>query len=288
MNWSDLLYKVFPVNMFVFLRRIYRKYQSIRYPKITETKFKQILQKELGIRKGMVVFVHSSLDKLHLDFSPFRLLSLLKEAVGEEGTLLFPCWQYKGRAEDFLKQDSVVFNVRKTTTTMGLLPELVRRSQGALRSLHPTNSIVAIGKLAKELTSEHHLDIYPNGVFSPLYKLMKYNSRIIGLGERAVSLSFVHVIEDSLKEKFPLETLHPEHRSLKVINYEKEEILVKTLIPSLNIVKRNTIGFMSKHVNSPTYIDLKIEGVNFFSVKPLQLYSTMEELAGENITIYNS
>ncbi|HAG15172.1 MAG TPA: hypothetical protein DCG69_01415 [Bacteroidales bacterium] len=288
MNWFDLLYKIVPLPVFVFLRNIFRKYQSIRYPRISEAKFKTLLREELGVKKGMVVFVHSSLDKLNIDFSPIKLLDLLKEAVGEEGTLLFPCWHYKGRAEDFLNQDNAVFNVNKSATTMGLLPELARRSSGAIRSLHPTASVVAVGKLAYELTFEHHLDVYPNGIKSPLYKLMNYDSRIIGLGERVISLSFVHVVEDIMKKDFPIETLQPEVRNLKVINYDGDEEIVKTLIPSINIAKRDTFKFIKKHVSAPIHIALKINGVNFFSVKPLLFYSKIETLAKEGITIYNS
>jgi len=286
MSITDQLYKVLPKSTFVFLRNMYRKYQHFRYPKFSEEEFQSILSGKMGIKKGMTVFIHSSIDKLNLDFSPFRLLEILMETVGEEGTLIFPCWHFKCRAADFLHDENAVFNVKKSPTTMGLLPELARRLPTAIRSLHPTASVVAIGKLAKTLTSEHHLDIYPNGVKSPLYKMMDYESRIIGLGERVVSLSFVHVVEDIMKDKFPVKTLEPEVRKLKVIDGDGKTQYFNTLIPSKEIQKRDIPKYMDKYIDASIYNAFSVKGVHFFSIKPKELFAKMEKLAAQNITIY--
>ena len=120
MNLTDRLYRMLPEQTFVSLRRIYRKYQQIRYPKITEDKFRELLTDRLGIQKGMVVYIHSSVDKLNLDFSPLTLLDLLLESVGEQGTLLFPCWHFTGRAADHLKRSDAVFGVNRTVTMMSM------------------------------------------------------------------------------------------------------------------------------------------------------------------------
>ncbi len=287
MSISDQLYKVLPQSAFVFLRNLYRKYQHFRYPKFSEEEFQAILTEKAGIKKGMTVFIHSSIDKLNLDFSPFRLLEILLETVGDEGTLLFPCWHYKGRAADFLKDKNAAFNVKKSPTAMGLLPELARRYPSAIRSLHPTASVVAIGKLAKTLTSEHHLDIYPNGVKSPLYKMMDYESRIIGLGERVVSLSFVHVVEDIMKDKFPVKTLEPEVRKLKVIDGDGKTQYYNTLIPSKEIRNRDIVKYMDKFMDTSVYEPFSVRGVHFFTIKPKELFAKMEKLAAQNITIYD-
>ncbi|NOX86757.1 MAG: AAC(3) family N-acetyltransferase [Chlorobi bacterium] len=287
MTLSDHLYKILPEDTFVFLRRMYRKYQHVRYPKLTEQNFSEILTKKLGINQGMVVYIHSSVDKLNLAFSPLTLLNLLQDAVGESGTLLFPCWHFPGRAADYLRRENAVFDVERSVTMMGLLPELARRYPGAVRSLHPTASVVAIGRLAKELTREHHLDVYPNGIKSPLFKMMEYDSKIIGLGERVVSLSFVHVVEDVMKEKFPLKALEDEVYRCKVIDEKGNTIEVNTLVPHINIAHRNIPAFFDKYISKDAYQKFRYRGINFFEVSPRQLFDEMKLLAGKNITIYS-
>ena len=120
---------------------------------------------------------------------------MLIEIVGEEGTLIFPAWHFNYRAEDYLNKD-LIFDLKRSPSAMGLLSELARRNKMAYRSVHPTTSIVAIGKYAKELTEEHQNSIYPCGEKSPYYKMMKYNAKIIGLGVTSHFVSFLHCPED--------------------------------------------------------------------------------------------
>ncbi|MBC8320431.1 MAG: AAC(3) family N-acetyltransferase [Bacteroidetes bacterium] len=286
MSFADVIYRLLPESYFKKIRNLYYRINQLLFPPLSEQNFKKVLSDKLGIEKGMVVYVHSSIDKLNLDFSPYRLLVLLLDFVGAEGTLVFPCWHYQGRAEDYLNQPDAVFNVRRSPTTMGLLPELARRHKNAVRSLHPTTSIVAIGALAHELIDEHQLDIYPNGEKSPMYKIMQYNSRIIGLGEKVVSLSFVHVVEDSLKNKFPLQTLSDEAVSGIVIDGDKNRRELTTLVPHKNIQNRDTTAFFKKHIRKDICNSFSYKGVNYFTTNPVLLFNELKTLAEQGKTIY--
>ncbi len=283
---ADVLYKYLPVKYFKAIRKQYYAVNKMMYPPMSEKTFMQLLHNKLEIKRGMVLYIHSSTDKLNISFSAFRLLELLLEAVGEEGTVVFPCWHYIGRAEDFLKQSGAVFNVRRSPTTMGLLPELARRHKKAVRSFHPTASVTAIGRYADELLKEHHLDIYPNGEKSPLYKLITYDSKIIGLGEKVVSLSFVHVVEDIMKSDFPLKTLTGEPLECKVTDTENKQITVKTLVPHINISNRDIPGFFNKYISKTACTSFRYRGSNFFTVNPALLFSEMKTLAAKGKTIY--
>jgi aminoglycoside 3-N-acetyltransferase len=287
MGIVDLAYKILPEDFFIYLRDSYYKLNKSIFKKLTEREFKHILTGKLGLTEGMVVFVHSSIDKLNLGFPPHIALDILLETLGDSGTIMFPAWQYSGRAEDHLSQNPV-FNVRRTATVMGLLPEIARRHKNAFRSLHPTASIVAIGTYAEELVSEHHLDIYPCGEKSPMVKMLKYNSRIIGLGEKVVSLSFVHCVEDVMKKAFPVQTLQENVVEAKVINSEEMEMKVKTLIPHQNIRHRDNLGFIKKNVGSDTCKMFTSRGVNYYSCHAQKLFSEMKSLAGKGITIYRA
>jgi aminoglycoside 3-N-acetyltransferase len=286
MNPADLIYKLLPESYFRKIRDIYYKVNQLIFPPLNKQKFRNLLTGKLGVQNGMVLYIHSSMDKLNIDFSPFELLELLLEVVGESGTLVFPCWHYRGRAEDYLNQSNAVFNVRRSSTTMGLLPELARRHRGAVRSMHPTTSIVAIGSLANELIDEHHTSILPNGDKSPLFKIMNHSSKIIGLGEKVVSLSFVHVVEDIMNDEFPLKTLKDKPYSGKVIDFTKNEISVETLVPHTNISNRDISGFFGKHITKSACFSFKYKGVNYFTAQPNKLFDELADLAREGKTIY--
>lgn len=284
---GDIIYKYLPLEYFKLARNAYYKLNGFLFPPLSEEKFKTFLSQKLAVKKGMILYVHSSTDKLNISFSAFRLLEILLDAVGEQGTLAFPCWHYRNRAEDYLKKPDAVFNQKRSPTTMGLLPELARRHKSAVRSLHPTTSIVALGAKAHELIDEHHLDIYPNGTKSPLYKMMKYNSRIIGLGEKVVSLSFVHVVEDVLKEKFPVQTLSDKPKPGKTIDINGKGHFIETLLPHSNIASRDIPAFFGKHISKEACRSFSAKGVNYFTADPKLLFDELKLLAMEGKTIYN-
>jgi aminoglycoside 3-N-acetyltransferase len=246
-----------------------------------------LLTGRLGIKKGMTVFVHSSMEKLNPGFPVYQVLNILLEEIGEEGTLLFPAWHYLGRAEDYLRNQANVFNVGKSPTVLGLLPELARRHPGAQRSFHPITSVVAIGKHAGELVSTHHLDIYPQGEKSPFYKMLEYDARIIGLGEKIVILSFIHCVEDVMKEKFPVKTLTDEIFPGSVIVPGNDMITVNTKAPHLNIQNRNIQGFFKKLISSDLCLQFRSRGVNYFTCAAKPLFTHLEQLANQSQTIYH-
>ena len=255
------------------------------YPPLDEAGF-ELLMDKLNIRQGDVVFVHSSVDKMNTILSPLKILELLKSRVGKEGTLLFPSWSYSGRTEAFLKSGKT-FDVRKSFTRMGLLPEMARRSKAAIRSEHPTASIAAIGKHASALTDTHHLSQYACDENSPYYKMMTYNAKIIGLGEKPSSLSFVHCVEDVMLDAFPVDIYYQEPREVSFKD-------VTGKIKKMNVYIHNgkhhigsIPGFMQKHVSKKACHQFKEKGTNYFTADANTLFEEMKTLAQQNITIYD-
>ena len=137
-----------------------------------------------------------------------RLLSswsnVLKELVGEEGTLLVPLFLFEARNIIMYKEQKI-FDVKRTPSQVGLFTELFRRTEGVTRSLHPTHSVAAWGKHSKELVAEHHLGT-AFGEKSPVYKMQRYNGLVAGIGvtpKRCFTL--YHVAEE----------LHPSTRAMQ-------------------------------------------------------------------------
>jgi aminoglycoside 3-N-acetyltransferase len=282
---NRLLMKIFPEKIYKNLRLKLLALNRLRMHTFSEKEIKEILDKEMGVKPGAVVFVHSSMNQLKLDFPFFRLIEILKDSVGEEGTILFPCWQNLADPKAFAANK--IFDVKRTPTDLGLLPEFVRRQKGAQRSLSPWNSVVAIGKDADVIVKDHHLDPLTCGFKSPFYQLFQRKGIIIGLGVQARYLSFVHCPEDTYPGTFPVQTRETENTIFKVKTLAGEIVDVGVRLPHSNIKHRNIQVYLKKHIAAGTAREFKVKGSNFFVADAANLYNEMQKLAAKGITIYN-
>jgi aminoglycoside 3-N-acetyltransferase len=64
----------------------------------------------------------------------------------------------------------------------GTIPEALRKMEGACRSNHPTHSVAAIGKLAREVTEGHEDAMTPCGMGTPYLKVAGVHGKILFLG----------------------------------------------------------------------------------------------------------
>lgn len=253
-------------------------------PALTEEKFKSILSDQLGLAEDDSVLIHSSMNQLNLSFSFGQILSLVRSVIGEKGTMLFPTfpslpsYQFLSRGE--------TFDVRKTPSHMGILTEYARRQRDAVRSLHPTKSVCAIGPLARTLTARHSESPYAFDRCSPYYKLAEHGGKIIGLGVSTERNSFVHCVEDVLKENFPVRVHHEQLFDARCLNYANEMVVVKTFAHDLKKMNHNIPRYMRDHISHDACLDLKINGMKFFRSDAAKLLDQMTRLAARGITIY--
>lgn len=283
MDWKSAL----PESAVAVARRWRMRMRKARVsamPALTEGAFQNILTKELGLVAGDNVIIHSSMDALHLSFSFGKILSLVRSIIGEKGTMLFPTFP-KLPSYEFLKSGEI-FDVRKTPSYMGILTEFARRQREAVRSLHPTKSVCAMGPLARELTATHSESPYAFDRCSPYYKLAEQGGKIIGLGVSTERNSFVHCVEDVLKDDFPIEVHHPELFAARCLNYNHELVVVETFAHDLKKMNHNIPRFMAEHITGDAVLDLKIDGMKFFRADAAKLLAQMTSLAARGITVY--
>jgi aminoglycoside 3-N-acetyltransferase len=210
-------------------RRRLRRARIERLTPLSEKRFAEILVADLGLRAGDTVYIGSSMDGLHLDFPFYQILGLLKTAVGRKGNILFPTYPNRGQVSSHQwLLDGNVFDVRRTPSYTGILSELARRHKAAVRSLHPTKSVVAIGPDAEDLTRTHQDSPYPYDTCSPYYKLVEYEAKVIGLGVWTEYMSFVYTIDDALKDDPPVRTYHPQIFEAKCIDHGGDMVTVET------------------------------------------------------------
>ena len=167
------------------------------------------------------------------------------------------------------------------------MTEFARRQRGAVRSLHPTKSVCAIGPAAKEITATHHLSPYPYDTCSPYYKLIERGGKIIGLGATTNYISFGYCVDDALKEKFPVRVYHDRIFDAPCVNYEGERVIVKTYAHDMSrVLHPHMPAFIKTYVSEQACRDLKIGGMKFFRASAPKLFAEMMELAKRDIIAY--
>ena len=256
-------------------------------PPLTEADFKDILTNNLRLTKGDLVYVHSGMDGLNLSFPFYRILFLIQEIIGPDGTVVFPTYtNHRISSYEWLKQGNV-FDIRKTPSYTGILTEFARRQRRAIRSLHPTKSVCAIGPAAGELTATHQCSPYPYDTNSPYYKLIAGGGKIIGLGATTNYISFGYCVDDAFKDEFPVRVYHQELFEVPCINYDGERVIVKTFAHDMSTtVHPDMPEWMRNYVSEDACRDLVVKGMKFFRADAPKLFAEMMELAQRDIIAY--
>ena len=146
----------------------------------------------LGVSKGETVLVHSSLRSLGpVEGGAETVVQGLLNALGEEGTLLFPALSFAT-----VGVSNPLFDVRKTPSCVGALPEYFRQRQGTCRSVHPTHSVSGTGKKAPDLLKDHFLDETSCGENSPFRRLREEGDWILFIGCSIAPNTSMHAVEE--------------------------------------------------------------------------------------------
>lgn len=152
--------------------------------------------KKLGVEKGDILIVHSSLSKIgYVCGDECALIKALLEAVGSDGTIVMPSHTtVLSNPEDWVKPpvpeewfETIInemppFDILCTPTFgIGRVPEVFRKFSNTLRSNHPQGSFTANGKMADYIVYKHELT--PQfGDDSPLGSLYELNAKVLLIG----------------------------------------------------------------------------------------------------------
>lgn len=151
--------------------------------------------RRLGLREGQHVLVHSSLSSLgRVEGGAPAVVHALLDVLGEGGTLLAPTLT---GTEDIVPGGEWLFDAETSRSWTGVIPETVRTWPGAVRSLHPTHSVAAIGAAALRLTRGHEDCVTPCGPGSPYRRLAEEpEGRILLLGCDHEANTTLHAVEE--------------------------------------------------------------------------------------------
>ena len=151
--------------------------------------------REAGIREGDLLNVHSRLFTVGLlrDVSsvsdiPNVYLRAFQEVLGGTGTLVVPTYTTSfGRI-------GKPFSLEESPSEMGAFSETVRRAAGSRRTLHPIQSLTALGSQAERLTLNHpRWNVGYDTLWDRMHKL---GAKVVTVGiPMRQCLSFVHHAE---------------------------------------------------------------------------------------------
>jgi aminoglycoside 3-N-acetyltransferase len=190
------------------------------YPQIREKKIKEkdLYKKKLGFNKEFTSSIKTSASDWHQLFINANIrtndtvflkvtyscantfeggliafIDFLKDYFGKEGNIVLTAYTFDKSPLMYLA-DNPIFDVEKSHGKLSLFNEVFRRSEGVLRSIHPTHSICAFGKNASYIVKDHEIDQFCFHDESPIAKLYKMKAKEICIGVNPVSISN-HYIE---------------------------------------------------------------------------------------------
>jgi len=152
----------------------------------------------LGVHRDGVLMVHSSLRSLGVvPGGAEAVITGLLNVLGNDGTLLMPALSY-----EHVTPEHSQFDVNKTPSNVGALPEFFRLRSDTQRSVHPTHSVCAVGSLASQLFEHHIEDTTPCGSNSPFHLLPEYDGQILMLGCGLEPNTSMHAIEELIEPPY--------------------------------------------------------------------------------------
>lgn len=180
----------------------------------------------LGVGRGDVLMVHSSLSSFgRVERAAEAVIAAVQAVLGPEGTLMMPSFgDFRGGEYGKVQGNEVIFDVRTSPSRMGRITDVFWRLPGVRRSLHPTHSIAAWGKLRDELLAGHERCRWSCGYGTPLHMLKEASGKILLAGVDHRVNTFIHTIEDTGPTPSTSRTLFEP----KVIDYDGNVVTVPT------------------------------------------------------------
>ena len=167
---------------------------------MTESEAQKRIAEDLlasGLRRG-VVLVHSSLRSMgYVPGGGETVIRGLSDALGPDGTLLMPALSY-----EYVDAARPLFDVLRTPSNIGMIPEIFRTRPGTMRSIHPTHSVCGIGAQAERFLENHHLDETPCGAHSPYRILRDYEGQILFIGCGLKPNTSMHGVEELVEPPY--------------------------------------------------------------------------------------
>lgn len=244
--------------------------------------------KKLGISKGDVLLVHSSLSKIgYVENGPKDVVEALLEVVGDDGHLLMPNSPNSSFQLDYIKNLDF-FDLANSKSKLGAISEYFRLLPDAIRSAHPTEPVSCIGPDAEYFVGHHFGNLTPYNENSPFYRVSERNGKILYLGVTLDNAGTnLHTLEDSI-ENFKFPVYHPEPFEVKIRFENRTLRSMNTLVHNPDqSKKRKCDGLIPLFEEKGVLKKVKIGNAKSLLVDAKGMYDVMlDEYKTNGVTMY--
>jgi|TARA_B110000914_G_C15392254_1_gene413070 aminoglycoside 3-N-acetyltransferase len=149
---------------------------------------------KVGLRKGQTIFICPEIYKFGIlkdiknRSNYFKIfLKIITGIIGKNGTIVINTYTFN----TLRYKETFYFNA--VSTTSGKMGDYLLGMKDSVRSNHPVFSVSSLGKLKKDICQNNSLNNYGSG--SPYKNFMKFNGKILNLGQDFWLNPFLHVAE---------------------------------------------------------------------------------------------
>ncbi len=146
---------------------------------------------EMGLNGTETIMIHSSMKAIgEVEGGVDTVVDSLMEFF-QDGLLLTPTHTWRQMSDTYN-----VFDPDVEPACVGLIPNTFMKRKEVVRSLHPTHSIAAFGKRAKEYIKGEENMITPCPPGGCWDRLREENAKILLLGVTHIKNTYIHSIEE--------------------------------------------------------------------------------------------
>jgi aminoglycoside 3-N-acetyltransferase len=273
-------------NFEAFKKKKKRKLFRIFYKKKYGANELIDVMRTMGMAKGSIVFIHSSMTEFYNYLGTAEeLIAKVIEEIGEEGTLMMPAFpKFEHITQD---DDKVDFDVRYTPSGAGYLTEVFRKYPGVKRSINIQQSVCAYGKLADYFVSEHHHSLTVWDKFSPYYKMSMVNTLVFSFGLPYFLGTIIHCTDSILRTKYAYFQIF--FKKEKGYKYKDADgnIGDQTYLTHGIVRKRSKKKIVKKHFDKDQFHYTKISNLRIEMVDAQYTLDLYLQLADRGITMYS-
>ena len=151
------------------------------------------LLESFGIRHDDVVTMHCSLREIGpIEGGADGLIDALKEYL-HAGILLIPTHTWAN-----VNADNPYFDVRSTVPCIGTMSKVAAFRKDAVRSLHPTHSMAAFGKNARDYIQGEETAQTPAPLGGALNRLYEMNGKVLLVGVGHERNTYLHAVDERI------------------------------------------------------------------------------------------
>jgi aminoglycoside 3-N-acetyltransferase len=259
--------------------RSFRSYDAARL---------QLALRELGIRAGDAVMLHSSFSAQHgFKGSIDDLTRAWLDAVGPGGHLLMVSLPYRTSSYQYLGKLKQ-FDVQKTPSMMGMVSELFRRRAGVVRSLNPAHPILAFGPRAEAFIAGHEDCVHSCGPGTPFDRLVEADGVVAFFNAEFGTLTFFHYLEHMVHKALPVRLYTETPFVSRVVDRQGEARTVTTYPFSPEIIPRRRFEVLEDTLRERGLVKtVRLGNTTLEAVRVREVVDCVREMASRGVYFYD-